>query len=109
MVQGHRIKEKVEIGKFLEQIQEYEKGDVEITAHTFKHFSEKQRKIYNDLLIKDLLFNNEPIFVGIQYNGLWALFYKYENDIFRIIVEIQAAKLYIVTFYIIDELQIPKI
>lgn len=109
MVQGHRIKEKIEISRFLEQIQEYEDKNIEITRHTFFHFSEKQREFYNESLAKELLLNNEPFFVGIQNNGLWALFYKHNKEIIRMIVDIQVNKIYIVTFYIIDETQIPKI
>jgi hypothetical protein len=45
MVDGHKIKKRIEINKFLEQIREYDKGDVETTEHTFFRLNEKQRKI----------------------------------------------------------------
>src|SRR3989338_5492564 len=107
MVEGHKISKKVEADKFLEHIQEYEQENIEITKHTFFHFSDEQRKIYNESWVKEMFFNEIPILVGIQNNGLWALFYKYEKKIFRFIVDMQPDKIYIVTLYIIDETEIP--
>jgi len=109
MVLGHKIKKKVKVSKFLEQIQEYKKDDIETTNHTFFHLNEKQRKIYGESWLKELLFNETPLLAGVQYNNLWTLFYKYKKDIWRIIVDIQIDKIYIVTFYKIDIEQIPKI
>jgi len=109
MVKGHKIRQKVEIDKFLEQIQGYDEKDFETTDHTFFHFSEKQRKTFNKVWLTEILLHENPFFVGIQYNNLWAAFYKYKKSIFRIILDIQANKVYIVTFYIIDESQIPRI
>ncbi len=109
MVDGHKIKKVVEIKDFLEYINDYDKGDIETTSHTFFRFSEKQRRIYNESFIKELIFNETPFLVGVQNNGLWAVFYKQNDNIFRIILDIQPNKIYIVTFYIIDSTQIPKI
>ena len=109
MAEAHKIKRKIEIDKFLEQLQEYEEKDIGTSYHTFFRFSKKQREIYNESFVKELLFNQTPFLVGIQNNNLWALFYKYEKEIWRIIIDIQIDKIYIVTFYKIDEWQIPKI
>jgi len=110
-MEGHKIKEKIEVSKFLEQIQGYKKEDIEATSHTFFHFNEKQRKIYNKNWIKEKLFNDIPFLTGIQNNGCWALFYKSEKETWRIIVDIdiQTNKIYIVTFYKINNEQIPNI
>ena len=109
MAEGHKIKEKLEISVFLECIKEYQKEDIESTSHTFFRFSEKQRRIYNESFIKELLLNDIPFLAGIQKNRLWAVFYKHKGNIFRIILDMQPNKIYIVTFYIIDSTQIPKI
>ena len=109
MVEGHKIKKKVEIEVFLEYLDEYNEENLESTAHTFFRFSEKQRKIYNESFIKELIFNQRPFLIGVQNNGLWAVFYKRENNIYRIILDMQPNKIYIVTFYIIDSIQIPKV
>ena len=109
MVDGHKIKKKIEVDEFLEHIREYDKEDIETTEHTFFRLNDKQRKIYNDSLIKDIISTELPFFVGIQNNNLWAIFYKYNKSIFRFIVDLQPNKIYIVTFYIIDEDKIPRI
>ncbi len=109
MVQGHKIIQKVEINKFLSKIKRYGKEDIETTDHTFFHFNEEQQKIFNKDFLKNKLFIQKPILVGIQNNSNWALFYEDNGDIFKIIVEIQSNKIYIVTFYKIDRTQIPII
>lgn len=109
MVEGHKIREKVEVEKFLEYVWEYKKEDIEPTSHTFFRLSEKQRNIYTKSFIQDIILNETPILTGIQNNNLWAIFYKHEKDILRIILDIQPDKIYIVTFYIINEEQIPRI
>ena len=106
---GHKIKKKIEINKFLEQIQEFEEKDIETSHHSFFRFSEKQREIYNDKFIKNMLLCETPFLVGIQNNNLWASFYEYDGEIWRIIIDLSSNKIYIVTFYTINEEQIPKI
>lgn len=90
-------------------IQEFEEKDIETTPHSFFRFSEKQREIYNRKFISEILLYQTPFLVGIQNNNSWALFYKYEKEIWRVIVDLQIDKIYIVTFYKINREQIPKI
>ena len=48
--------------------------------------------------------------VGIQYNGCYAVFYKYEKQRFiKIIIDIKTDKIYVVTFYVIEKNQLPVI
>jgi len=89
MASGHKIKKKIEVKKFLEMIQEYEKEDLETTNHTFFRLSEKQRKIYTEERIREIICNETPFLTGIQYNSNWALFYRYNKKIFRIIADLQ--------------------
>jgi hypothetical protein len=109
MVDGHKIKKKVEIKDFLEYLRDYDKEDIETTVHTFFRFGQEQRKIYNESFIKEFIFHETPFLAGIQNNNLWAVFYKQNDNLFRIILDIQPNKIYIVTFYTIDSTQIPKI
>jgi len=95
MVPGHKIKKKIEISKFLEMIQEYEEKDLETTNHTFFRLNETQREVYTEEKIKEIFFNEEPFLVGIQNNDLWALFYKYEKKIFRVLVDLQPCSILI--------------
>jgi len=109
MVFGHKIKKKVNVNTFLGMIQDFESKDIGISIHQFFRFSGKQKKIYNEDFIRGFLLNETPFLVGIQNNDLWALFYKLEKDIWKVIVDIQIDKIYIVTFYKIDREQVPKI
>lgn len=72
--------------------------------------SEKQREHFNCDSIRQYLFDIEPIRVGIQNNGCYAVFYKHENKRFiRIIVDVKVDKIDIVTFYIVEKDQLPVV
>ncbi len=109
MVEGHKIKKRMDLNTFLELIKDYNKENIETSKHTFFRFSEEQRKIFNESFIKEFIINETPFLIGIQNNGLFALFYIHNKEIFRMIVDMQTNKIYIVTFYKIDKEQVPKI
>ena len=72
-----------------EIIKEYSKDRIKCTDHTFFRLNEKQRKIFNCETVKEYLFYETPILVGIQENGNYAIFYKYKKKKFlRIILDI---------------------
>lgn len=110
MVDGHRISKKVNTEKFLEQIRHYSKNQIECTNHTFFRLNEKQRKIFKCEKIKDYLLDEIPLYVGLQNNNNYAIFYKYpSNKIMRVIIEVTLTKIWVVTFYFIDKAQLPRI
>tara|TARA_Y100000310_G_scaffold343227_2_gene449891 strand:+ start:1277 stop:1612 length:336 start_codon:yes stop_codon:yes gene_type:complete len=111
MPSGNKIKEKIEIDDFLEIIKEYSKEQIECTHHTFFRLSEKQRKIFTCETVKEYLFHETPFLVGVQENRNYAIFYKYKKKKFiRIIADMRnMRKINIVTFYLIEEYQIPRI
>ena len=110
MVKGHRIEKKVEVEAFLDIIQNYTKDQINTTDHTFFRLSEKQRKIFKDEVLKEYLLAKTPILVGIQFNGNYAVFYDYsKNEVLRLMLEIQPNKIEIVTFYLPDKTQVPKL
>ncbi len=104
-----RIKEKVETEKFLRFLGDYSKENIECTPHTFFRLSNKQRKIYTCYELKKILVEEKPFLVGLQYNGNYALFYKHKNQNLKILVNVDNNNIKIVTFYFIQEWQIPKI
>jgi hypothetical protein len=59
--------------------------------------------------LKQILLKDSPFLVGIQYNKNYAVFYKYQNRNLKIILNVNNRKIKIVTFYFIQEWQIPKI
>jgi len=75
----------------------------------FFRLSEKQRQIYTCEELRRILTEEKPFLVGFQYKGNYAVFYKYESKNLKMIVDLQNRKVKIVTFYFIEEWQIPKI
>jgi len=109
MFEETKIEKKVDINEFIKFVKEFKPEQTECTYHTFFRLSEKQRKIYtNDELIR-ILTKERPFLVGLQYNKNYAVFYKYNNKNLKIIVNLNNRKIKIVTFYFIEEWQIPKI
>jgi len=108
MFENTKIVKKVNIEELFETIKKYSKEKIACTHHTFFRLSEKQRKIFTCDELRKILLNNKPFLAGIQNNGNHALFYKYQNKNLKIVSNMNR-KIKIVTFYFIQEWQIPKI
>ncbi len=109
MIKGHKIQRKIEIKDFLDIIDKYNENQIITTGHTFFRLAQKDRNIFKDKILKEFIKGQNPILVGLQYNGNYATFYKYEKSVLKIILDIQSNKINIVTFYIIDYNKIPRI
>ena len=111
MQDSTKIKKKVGIMEFAEIIQQCKPEEIECTKHTFIRLSEKQRKIFTCSELKKIIMNYKPFLVGIQNNENYAVFYNYKNKHLKlkVIVDLDNRKIKIVTFYFIEEWQIPKI
>lgn len=110
MAKGHRVEKKVEVKIFLETIKNYTEEQIITTQHTFFRLNEEERKIFKESVLKEYLTAKIPILVGIQHNRSYAVFYDYsKNEALRLILDIQADKIEIVTFYIIDKSEIPRL
>jgi len=104
-----KIKKRVEIEEFIGFIKEYKSEQIECTPHTFFRLSEKQRKIYTCDELRKILTQEKPFLVGFQHNENYAVFYKYKGKNLKTIIALDDRKVKIVTFYFIEEWQIPKI
>ncbi len=109
MLSKTKIKKKVDAEEFLDFVKEYKIENIECTSHTFFRLSEKQRKIYTCNELKKILTQEKPFLVGVQYNENYAVFCKYNNKNLKMIISLGSRKIKIVTFYFIEEWQIPKI
>jgi hypothetical protein len=109
MFEETTIKKRVEIEEFIKFIKEYKIGQIECTTHTFFRLSEKQRKIHTCDELRKILTKEKPFLVGFQHNENYAVFYKRQNKNLKMIVALNERKVKIVTFYFIEEWQIPKI
>ncbi|MBL7160702.1 MAG: hypothetical protein ISS93_02525 [Candidatus Aenigmarchaeota archaeon] len=110
MIGSQKIKEVIKIMDFVDKIKNHSRENVICTKHTFFRLSEKQREIFTCETIKHYMFEETPVFVGIQYNGNFAVFYKYPKQMYlRLIIDIKPDKIDVVTFYIIEKTQLPVI
>ena len=97
---GHRIERDVAVHEFLDLLSQYPEDSVFMTNHTVFRLGEKQRKIFQDTIMKNLFGSQMPLRVGIQQNGNYTAFYKYGKDILRIIIDFKPTRINIVTFYV---------
>ncbi len=109
MLESTKIVKRKGVEKLFKTIKKFSKENIECTSHTFFRLSEKQREIFTCEELREILLNNKPFLAGIQHNGNHALFYKHQNKNLKIVVNINSRKIKIVTFYFIQEWQIPKI
>jgi len=109
MFNNTEIEKKIGVRKFIKLVQSYSLEQIECTDHVFFRLSQKQKKIFTCNELKKVLLNKKPFIAGIQYNNNYAVFYKYKNKNLKIILKIDKQKIHIVTFYFIEEWQIPKI
>jgi len=108
MIWEHNKEEKISIKEFISKIELF-KNNIETTAHTFFRLSEKQRKIYNDSMLKDFLLNKKPLEIWKQKNDNLAVFYDFEKKaILKIILRFSFERIYIVTFYILNKKQVEE-
>ena len=105
----NKIEKIITIKEFLELIYHYNSDDVNITDHTLFRLSENQRKIFKEEVLKKYLIRHIPIMVGIQYNNNYAIFYQHEKNVLKIIIELQPLKINVITFFIINANQIPRL
>ncbi len=104
-----QIKKKVVVKEFINIIQKYKAQQIECTKHTFFRLNEKQREIFTCEELTKILLKETPFLVGLQQNDNYAIFYKHQDKNLKMIVGINTQKVNIVTFYFIQEWQIPKI
>ncbi len=110
MIKGHRIERKISIDKFLDIIKNYKEEQITTTEHTFFRLNEEERKIFKESMLKEYLTSKVPILVGIQYNLNYAVFYDYgKQKALRIIIDIKPDKIKIVTFYLPEKSEMPRI
>ena len=106
---GNKIEKRVDVNEFTPFIQDYTEQEIHITDHALFRLQENERKIFKEKLIKEFILGDTPFLAGIQENGNYALFYEYGKDVLKLIVDIQKTHINIVTFYIIDKKQLPRI
>ncbi|MEK6903658.1 MAG: hypothetical protein AABW64_03365 [Nanoarchaeota archaeon] len=108
MVDSHKIIEKVETGVFIERIKYLKKEDVEVSDHAVFRVKKAERKAFKDEII-DILLHENPLLVGIQRNKNYAVYYKYKSDTLKMILDMTPKSIKVVTVYIVDNKQVPRL
>lgn len=104
MVDNHRIEQVVRVDDFLKLIEPIKEEQIITTDHTFLLLQEGERNVFKERVIKGFILTKVPVFVGMQRNGLYAVFYKNEKELLKLIMEIQLDKIEMVTFHTSDHL-----
>ncbi len=110
VVTGHIIHKRLRIKDFVDIIKYYSTEQIKCTDHTFFRLSEKQRKEFlNCEKLKIYITEKIPIFVGIQNNGCYAIYYSFNKmNALKMILDVKPNNISIITFYIINKVTIPK-
>jgi len=109
MLDPNKIKVKIQVNDFIALLRDYLPENIEDSGHAFKRLSQRQRELFTIEETRNILLKDKPFLVGIQENGNYVAFYKYQGKNLRIILKMESQKIKIVTFYNILEWQIPKI
>ena len=110
MTKGHRIEKRIEVKTFLETIKNYTEEQIITSEHTFFRLNEEERKIFKESVLKEYLTGKVPILAGVQFNFNYAVFYYYsKQEALRMILDIKPDKIKIVTFYLTEKSEMPRL
>ncbi|HLF54490.1 MAG TPA: hypothetical protein VI612_02110 [Candidatus Nanoarchaeia archaeon] len=77
---------------------------ITINRHAYFRFNDVQRKVYKYEYLKSILKEEHPVFVGLQQNGRYAVFFRRKEGYLRIMFNKHPKCIEIITFYITDNL-----
>ena len=110
MINSTKIKESVEVTKFLDMIESYGMEGIVCTPYTLWRLGSREKGTFTCNRLKEYLLCNTPFFVGIQFNERYAVFYEYEEQrVIRMVLKPKVDNIEIVTFYIIDKDKVPVV
>ena len=101
-----RIVKKVDVHKFIQGI---EQTTILMSQHSLFRLHTNLRNIYKVESLQEMIARERPVFVGLQVNGLYAVYYAQQDGYLKIIMDIQVMKLIVVTLYIVEKNQLPRI
>ncbi|MDP7180030.1 MAG: hypothetical protein QF824_02060 [Candidatus Woesearchaeota archaeon] len=78
-----------------------------ISTHALDHLSEKQRKVFKEEELVNMIEKESPRKIYLQFNGRYAAYYRKPEGYLKLILEVDDKKITIVTF--INILEIPKL
>lgn len=81
--------------------------EIEVSPHALDHLSRKQRKVFKEEELTNMLEKEVPRKIYLQRNGRYASYYRKPDGYRKLILDIEDKKIIIVTFT--DPPEIPKI
>jgi len=95
-----RIVEHVPNEVWKKTLAKYSDDRIIAVSHALFRLSEKQRKVFKEENLKKILLEATPVFVGVQRNGRYAVFFEGNDKYYmRIVCELNVRNIEIVTFY----------
>lgn len=104
MVKMHRIERVIQVEDFLKIIEHIGEEQITTTGHTFLLLEEGERNVFKERVIKEFIRTKVPVLVGVQRNGLYAVFYRNEKELLKLVMDIRPDRIQVVTFHTEDHL-----
>jgi mRNA-degrading endonuclease RelE of RelBE toxin-antitoxin system len=80
--------------------------NIVVSPHAVDHLSERQRKVFKDEELINMISKETPRKVYLQKNGRYAAYYRKSDGYRKLILQVEDATIKIVTF--MDPPEIPK-
>ena len=80
---------------------------IEVSPHALDHLSEKQRKVYKEQDLIQMVEKETPRRFYLQRNGRYAGYYRKSDGYRKLVLEIEQKGILIITF--MDVLEIPRV
>lgn len=74
-----------------------------ITAHVQFRLFEGLRKLYKEQDLKDLILFAKPLKVQVELNNTYAVFYRHNKEIIKLVLLLEIDSIKIITFYIVPK------
>src|SRR3989344_4941300 len=92
-----RVVKRISSQEFKDLVKKYS-SCIEISPHALDHLSNAQRKIFDEKYLVNPLLSENPIFIGLQKNGRYAVLYRRKDYFLKIILVEKLKSIEVVTF-----------
>ncbi len=98
---GNEIVKRVLREEYEELMKKHE-GKIRISSHAADRLSTGQRKVFREIDVIRPLLQERPVYVGLQKNGRYSIFFRRTEGFMRIILEIGKEYIVVITFMYIE-------
>lgn len=79
--------------------------EIKVSNHAFDHLSDKQRKVFKQEELIDMIAKETPRKVYLQENKRYAIYFRKQDGYRKVIVELIKDKITVITFMNLKEIQ----